>query len=150
MSSCYLSTNIIESVHSIGRVLGDRRVLYKYLNPNLVAIALEGVDTKKNCIVNQFWIIQYLTVNHQNYAYSSLWKYFSLKIKLYFIYSYYGILVFTTAFISVHLLDTVMGQMVYQTQHSRASGPIHLVLSEHFVVVRDYSSPSSCKWICIM
>jgi len=28
-----------EKVASMGRVLGDRRVLYKYLNPNLIAVA---------------------------------------------------------------------------------------------------------------
>lgn len=33
-----------EHVHSQGRVLGDRNVLYKYLNPNLVAIVWELVD----------------------------------------------------------------------------------------------------------
>ncbi|XP_074642987.1 ER membrane protein complex subunit 1-like isoform X2 [Tubulanus polymorphus] len=33
-----------EHVHSLGRVLGDRSVLYKYLNPNAVVIAAEGID----------------------------------------------------------------------------------------------------------
>ena len=33
-----------EHVHSQGRVLGDRNVLYKYLNPNLVAIIWEMID----------------------------------------------------------------------------------------------------------
>lgn len=31
-----------ERVHSQGRVLGDRSVLYKYVNPNLVAIFTQG------------------------------------------------------------------------------------------------------------
>lgn len=31
---------ISEKVHSAGRVLGNRSVLYKYVNPNLVAIAV--------------------------------------------------------------------------------------------------------------
>ena len=35
-----------EHVHSQGRVLGDRNVLYKYLNPNLVAIVWEAMDTQ--------------------------------------------------------------------------------------------------------
>lgn len=39
--------NPLEHVHSQGKVLGDRRVLYKYLNPNLVAVATEVTpDTK--------------------------------------------------------------------------------------------------------
>ncbi|XP_071805651.1 ER membrane protein complex subunit 1-like [Asterias amurensis] len=33
-----------EHVHSQGRVLGDRSVLYKYLNPNMVAVVTEGQD----------------------------------------------------------------------------------------------------------
>ncbi|XP_055958208.1 ER membrane protein complex subunit 1, partial [Patella vulgata] len=34
----------IEHVHSQGRVLGDRSVLYKYLNPNLMAVVTEGEE----------------------------------------------------------------------------------------------------------
>ncbi|KAL8578229.1 hypothetical protein ACOMHN_040990 [Nucella lapillus] len=34
----------IEHVHSQGRVLGDRSVLYKYLNPNLVVVVAEGEE----------------------------------------------------------------------------------------------------------
>ncbi|CAN8006002.1 unnamed protein product [Ixodes hexagonus] len=37
--------NPLEHVHSQGRVMGDRSVLYKYLNPNLVAVVTEGVDS---------------------------------------------------------------------------------------------------------
>ena len=37
----------LEHVHSQGKVLGDRRVLYKYLNPNLIAVGTEVTpDTK--------------------------------------------------------------------------------------------------------
>ena len=48
-SYCYFlaTKNPLEHVHSQGKVLGDRRVLYKYLNPNLVAVATEVTpDTK--------------------------------------------------------------------------------------------------------
>ncbi|RWS21769.1 hypothetical protein B4U80_04341 [Leptotrombidium deliense] len=34
-----------EHVHSQGRVLGDRSVLYKYLNPNLMVVTIEGTDS---------------------------------------------------------------------------------------------------------
>ncbi|KAL1020636.1 hypothetical protein UPYG_G00002730 [Umbra pygmaea] len=34
-----------EHVHSQGRVMGDRSVLYKYLNPNLLAVVAESTDT---------------------------------------------------------------------------------------------------------
>ncbi|XP_077559498.1 ER membrane protein complex subunit 1 [Haemaphysalis longicornis] len=40
-----LTRNPLEHVHSQGRVMGDRSVLYKYLNPNLVAIVTEGTDS---------------------------------------------------------------------------------------------------------
>ncbi|XP_011702043.1 PREDICTED: ER membrane protein complex subunit 1 isoform X2 [Wasmannia auropunctata] len=38
-----VSKNPIERVHSQGRVLSDRSVLYKYINPNLVAVVTEGI-----------------------------------------------------------------------------------------------------------
>ncbi|GFS06457.1 ER membrane protein complex subunit 1 [Elysia marginata] len=38
------SKRAIDLVHSQGRVLGDRSVLYKYLNPNLVAVVAEGEE----------------------------------------------------------------------------------------------------------
>ncbi|KAL4220987.1 DUF1620 superfamily [Mactra antiquata] len=33
-----------EHIHSQGRVLGDRSVLYKYLNPNLIAVVTQGEE----------------------------------------------------------------------------------------------------------
>lgn len=38
-----VAKNPIERVHSQGRVLSDRSVLYKYINPNLVAVVTQGV-----------------------------------------------------------------------------------------------------------
>ena len=35
-----------EQVHSQGVVLGNRNVLYKYINPNLVVFVTEGVDAE--------------------------------------------------------------------------------------------------------
>ncbi|XP_035895864.1 ER membrane protein complex subunit 1 isoform X1 [Anopheles stephensi] len=42
----------IEHVHSQGRVMADRSVLYKYINPNLVAIATTGPDNIHKYILN--------------------------------------------------------------------------------------------------
>ncbi|OXU30919.1 hypothetical protein TSAR_001886 [Trichomalopsis sarcophagae] len=39
-----VSKDPIERVHSQGRVLGDRSVLYKYINPNLVAVVTQGTN----------------------------------------------------------------------------------------------------------
>ncbi|XP_069121270.1 ER membrane protein complex subunit 1-like [Argopecten irradians] len=36
---------VLEQVHSQGRVLGDRSVLYKYMNPNLVVVTTEGEES---------------------------------------------------------------------------------------------------------
>lgn len=43
------SKNPIEHVHSRGRVLSDRSVLYKYHNPNLVVVATHGPDSVHKC-----------------------------------------------------------------------------------------------------
>jgi len=40
-----------EHVHSQGIVLEDRSVLYKYLNPNLVAVLTEGQDNQHKGII---------------------------------------------------------------------------------------------------
>lgn len=49
------SKNPNEHVHSQGRVLNDRSVLYKYINPNLVAIVTQGNDNIYKCkFFNQF------------------------------------------------------------------------------------------------
>ena len=45
----YLPCFVSEHVHSQGIVLGDRSVLYKYLNPNLIAVATEGIDNTQKC-----------------------------------------------------------------------------------------------------
>lgn len=45
--------NSIERVHSQGRVLADRSVLYKYVNPNLIAVVTEGTDSIQKCMLKQ-------------------------------------------------------------------------------------------------
>uniref|UniRef100_A0A6B2E753 ER membrane protein complex subunit 1 n=1 Tax=Phlebotomus kandelakii TaxID=1109342 RepID=A0A6B2E753_9DIPT len=44
--------NPSERVHSQGRVLSDRSVLYKYVNPNLVAVATFGRDAIHKYVIN--------------------------------------------------------------------------------------------------
>lgn len=41
-----------EHVHSQGRVMGDRSVLYKYINPNLAAVFTEGHDSVQKSFCN--------------------------------------------------------------------------------------------------
>ncbi|XP_035220797.1 ER membrane protein complex subunit 1-like [Stegodyphus dumicola] len=45
-----------EHVHSQGRVMGDRSVLYKYLNPNLAAVFTEGSDSVQKTFCNIYLI----------------------------------------------------------------------------------------------
>lgn len=49
-----------ERVHSQGRVLGDRSVLYKYVNPNLVAVVTQGTDTLHKCRSQFFCLLSEL------------------------------------------------------------------------------------------
>ena len=45
-----------DRIHSHGKVLGDRSVLYKYLNPNLVGVATTGQDGQKVPFINLYLI----------------------------------------------------------------------------------------------
>ncbi|XP_064423799.1 ER membrane protein complex subunit 1 [Latimeria chalumnae] len=50
-----------EHVHSQGRVMGDRSVLYKYLNPNLLAVVTESVDTHQERSFTGIFLIDGVT-----------------------------------------------------------------------------------------
>uniref|UniRef100_A0A8C5GAP3 ER membrane protein complex subunit 1 n=1 Tax=Gouania willdenowi TaxID=441366 RepID=A0A8C5GAP3_GOUWI len=78
-----------EHVHSQGRVMGDRSVLYKYLNPNLLAVVTESTDV------------------HQE-----------------------------RSFIGILLIDGVTGRIIHEAVQRKAKGPVHVVHSENWVVVR--------------
>lgn len=45
-----------EHIHSLGKVLADRSVLYKYSNPNLIAVAAEGDDKKTSKFISIYLI----------------------------------------------------------------------------------------------
>lgn len=46
----------IEHVHSQGRVLNDRSVLYKYINPNLVAVTTLGMHSVHKTVLNVYLV----------------------------------------------------------------------------------------------
>ncbi|CAG0915798.1 unnamed protein product [Notodromas monacha] len=48
--------DIWEKVHSPGRVMGDRSVLYKYINPNLFAVVGEGYDPNNKYFINVYLV----------------------------------------------------------------------------------------------
>ncbi|XP_075146170.1 ER membrane protein complex subunit 1 isoform X2 [Haematobia irritans] len=50
------SKNPIERVHSQGRVMPDRSVLYKYINPNLVAVFTQASDSIHKYLLNVYLI----------------------------------------------------------------------------------------------
>jgi hypothetical protein len=45
-----------DRIHSHGKVLGDRSVLYKYLNPNLIGVVTTGQDSQKVPFINLYLI----------------------------------------------------------------------------------------------
>jgi ER membrane protein complex subunit 1 len=44
-----VSKNPAERVHSQGRVLADRSVMYKYINPNLISVVSQVSDLSHKC-----------------------------------------------------------------------------------------------------
>ncbi|XP_011198452.2 ER membrane protein complex subunit 1 isoform X1 [Bactrocera dorsalis] len=48
--------NPLEHVHSQGRVLVDRSVLYKYINPNLIAVVTQATDPTHKFLLNVYLI----------------------------------------------------------------------------------------------
>lgn len=102
----------IEHVHSQGRVLNDRSVLYKYINPNLVAVATQGPDSIHKCNDSLF---------HSRKI-----------IETHFYFSHTDVL-------NIHLIDVVSGTIVTSLTHRRAKGPIHMVHSENWLVYSYYN-----------
>ena len=43
-----------------------------------------------------------------------------------------------TAFVNIYLIDSVTGGVVFHTAHKQATGPVHLVHSENWIVVRKF------------
>jgi hypothetical protein len=111
------SKSTIEHVHSQGRVLADRSVLYKYINPNLIAVVTEGVDSIHKC----------MSLNN------SLYK---NKMKNNFC-------LFTLShnpdIINIYLVDVVSGSIVFSMNHRRAKGPVKIAHSENWLVYTFYN-----------
>lgn len=45
-----------DRIHTHGKVLGDRSVLYKYLNPSLIGVITTGEDSQRIAFVNVYLI----------------------------------------------------------------------------------------------
>lgn len=112
-----------EKVHSQGRVLGDRSVLYKYVNPNLVVAATVSPDPvlkSKNSSLN----------NHNDYNFCQPPM------------IYYPTRIDFSGIVNIYLIDTVSGAIVFTTSHKRASEPIQIVHSENWIVYSFFSEKS--------
>jgi len=46
--------NTVERIHSAGRVLADRSVLFKYMNPNLALVVAKGTDSAAKIFINVY------------------------------------------------------------------------------------------------
>lgn len=97
--------------------MGDRSVLYKYINPNLVAFTTEGPDP----------------------VHKGMFRLIQSEIKL--IYNYFMIVIFADV-IYLYLVDVVSGAIIMVQSHRRARGPIKIVHSENWLVYSYYSEKS--------
>ncbi|XP_076819491.1 ER membrane protein complex subunit 1-like [Clavelina lepadiformis] len=77
----------LEKVDSMGRPLADRSVIYKYLNPNVIAILSESFDDA----VDRSSLLLYV-------------------------------------------IDAVTGAVIHSAIHKKASGPVHMVHSENWLI----------------
>jgi hypothetical protein len=128
-----------DRIHSIGKVVGDRSVLYKYLNPNLIGVVSTGkdnqniefinvylIDTVTGAIVNSF--------NHKkcrgpvNIVHSENW----------FFYSYYDIKNRRYEVTSVELFEG--SQRFNATSFSSFDDIKPIFYSKSYVVQKAFSS----------
>ena len=114
----YLVASPSEHVSSQGRVMTDRSVQYKYLNPHLFAVVTESTDSTKRrtnllvlyleSLLSMFWSQCMHTHTHTHTH---------------------------TAFVSVYLVDGVTGSVIHHTTHRLATGPVSITHSENWIVV---------------
>ncbi|KAH8369163.1 hypothetical protein KR009_003087 [Drosophila setifemur] len=97
--------NPIEHVHSQGRVLGDRSVLYKYINPNLVAFITQAPDATHKC--------------------ESAGESLKFEGNLF--------MVFFVALLNLYLVDVVSGSVIFTMTHRKVRAPLSIVHSENWL-----------------
>ena len=102
-------------VHSQGRVMADRSVLFKYVNPNLGFLMAEGKDASLKNFINV-----YLVSNE-------------CAATIFYMYRM-GIIWFQ--------IDLVTGRIVFSVTHKRVTGPYHVVHSENWAVYTYYNEKS--------
>jgi ER membrane protein complex subunit 1 len=108
-----------DRIHSHGKVLGDRSVLYKYLNPNMIGVVTTGQDSQKIPFINVY-IIDAVTgatitnFNHKrcegpvNIVHSENWFFVSdipFEFHYYYYYFKFCFWVFSIRFIVLNIVD---------------------------------------------
>ncbi|CAF0712899.1 unnamed protein product [Brachionus calyciflorus] len=128
-----------DRIHSHGKILGDRSVLYKYLNPNLVGVVTTGQDSQNVPYVNVY-LVDTVTgsvvnsFNHKrckgpvNIVHSENW----------FFYSYYNMKFRRHEVTSVELFE---GDIQNNSTHFSSLDDIKpIVFSKSYIVQRSFDS----------
>lgn len=99
-------------------MLNDRSVLYKYMNPNLVAIVTQGADNVFKCMPPSFLLSFVSAIRRTE---DSRFHYCFADV------------------LNVHLVDVVSGSVVSTINHRRVRGPVNIVHSENWLVYTYYN-----------
>eukprot|EP00088_Acartia_fossae_P054891 TRINITY_DN6343_c0_g1_i2.p1 TRINITY_DN6343_c0_g1~~TRINITY_DN6343_c0_g1_i2.p1 ORF type:complete len:892 (+),score=202.62 TRINITY_DN6343_c0_g1_i2:78-2753(+) len=83
--------NPIERVHSAGRVLADRSVLFKYMNPNLALVAAQGTDSSAKLFLNIYLLDMVTGKVHYSATHKKvLGPYHTVHSENWAVYSFYN------------------------------------------------------------
>ena len=128
-----------DHIHSHGKVLGDRSVLYKYLNPNLIGVVTTGQDSQKVSFVNVYLIdtVTGSIINSFNHkrckgpvhiVHSENW----------FFYSYYNLKYRRSEVASVELFEG--GNQFNSTHFSSMDDIKPITYTKSYIVQRSFDS----------
>ena len=109
VTECFLHSP--EVVNAQAKVSGEHAILFKYLNPHLIAIATESENSercKQNC--STYCVTIYLSFEHVYFCHIS-------------------------ASIDIYTIDVVSGHFVSHIYHRQHRSPVHMVLSENWLLV---------------
>lgn len=131
-----------EAVHSHVKVLGDRSVLYRHINPNLLFVAsgVSPADTRGRWTATMDGGVSTGTgsaVAPADASSSSTRLADRLRPA-------------RGSMVHVHLLDAVSGRVLYSISHDDAVGPVRCVISENFVVYMYHSLRHSTTEVSVL
>ena len=124
-----------EAVHSHVKVLGDRSVLYRHINPNLLFVAsgVSPADTRGR------WTAAMDDTETGSAVVAADGARLVDRLRP-----------ARESTLHVHLLDAVSGRVLYSIAHDEAVGPVHCVVSENFVVYLYYSLRHTATVVSIL